>query len=354
MGMYDTIRLSLDDDFRVRRDANVTVQPAPIQYADGATKTTWDSPLFRWENNDVQLGARAYINVSDCNVTFVPRLSEMQRFETRCVVQFNAAKMATGSNRQKLRRAEFEDLYRGFNDRLASLGVDADWSAARVGRIDVGLNLSTQHPESDYIALLRKLPARKRLRRVFYDDESILLRNKSSQFAIYNKRLESYRDLTAKMRANIAPLLRMERRALKPRVVRQAFDVHTFDDLRAKFGSICETGLSEIRSLFNLDLAEPTLFDTEAGIIQAFESHRSSGERNWRQRALADIAYAAMGRVISRNRLYDLLRDMGVAGSALNATRREFDIALFSNTVRDERRKLFAELRDALQRETVE
>jgi len=345
--VYDTVRVSVNDDFRLDADARVSVQPAVIKYG-GDDKSQWNKRLFKWESGDWEEGYKAFINTEQVNVTFFPRYSDYQNYEVKAVVSFNPGKVMTGGNIEQLTRADFATFYGNFESMLANVGVHADWPKAQVTRLDVGLNLATKHPEADYIKVLRKLPIRRTLKRIFHGDESILFRNKSSQFALYDKRAEAYKELKPRERARISPLLRLERRALLPRVVRRQFGVKSLADLQNEFTDICERGLAELRSLFSFDISEPALFDTEAQIIDTFKGHHESGARNWRQRALVDVGFLSMARVISRDRLYDILKEMGVKGSALTDTRKQFDEVVFSNTVRNERKALYSELREAV------
>ena len=212
--MIDTIHLTLDD-FEIKDNADITIQPAPINYKTGEKN---ERVLFRDSSGREVLGYKAYLNDDVFNFTISPDNLTGGVYRK---LQFSPPKVVNGTNYHTLSDSEILESFKVLQDRLDDSGIRLNLGACRVSRLDACRNAYTDYAFPFYAPLLRNITMSRKQRK--YYGTTFLWENKSNEVCIYDKNKEmSERGFSLKGLPENA--IRFEYRLLKGRSADRALN----------------------------------------------------------------------------------------------------------------------------------
>lgn len=151
--MIDTLKV-YTDDFVIRENAGLFVQPATVNYETGETK---EYNLFRGNNGKWVTGAKAYVNTGDYQLTIKP----MNDGKVRLFLQTSLPKIIHGENCDALTNDETLQAFDVLSDDLNNRGVGVNLQECKTSRIDLFRMASANNPFSSYAPMFKLLNAKR-------------------------------------------------------------------------------------------------------------------------------------------------------------------------------------------------
>lgn len=250
--MIDTLKV-FTDDFEIRDNAQVFVQPATIDYETGEVR---DFRLFRASNGQWVKGAKAFVNSPCYQLTIKPILngdveSESGRDNVKMFIQSSLPKVLKGENYYALNDAETVESVKEIERDLQDRGVGVNFGECSLSRLDAFRVAVADNPFQTYSPLFRLLNA-KRKRMIDYGT-TFLWSNTQRELCVYDKGEEMRnRGITGGFPANS---IRFEYRLLNSRVCKKETGARKVRDL--------VNNLDGIRDLYEKALTE-SIFSTDA------------------------------------------------------------------------------------------
>ena len=223
--MIDTLKV-FTDDFQVRENAGLFVQPATVNYETGETK---EYNLFRGNNGKWVTGAKAYVNTGDYQLTIKP-IGDDAGGKVILFLQTSLPKIIHGENYQALSNDETVQAFDVISNDLQDRGVGVNLQECQTSRIDLFRMASANNPFSSYASLFRLLSA-KRSHTTDYGT-TFTWSNTQREICVYDKAVEM-RNRGVKSSALPVNAMRFEYRLKTSRVCKK------------------ETGAGNVRELVN-------------------------------------------------------------------------------------------------------
>lgn len=268
--MLDTIKV-FTDDFKVQDGANLTIQPAVIEYEDGAKA---DKKLFRNSEGKWVEGAKAYINTDRYNLTIKPNAMGEG---VRTFIQFSLPKALTGNNFHAISEKETSSALEALDKDIRARGILLNLNDCRLSRIDAFRNVYSEESFSDYTPLFNLLRAKRQLKRDY--GSTFLWSNTQREICVYDK-IAEVKLRGGSIREYPQNVIRFEYRLKNNRVTKRDTGIETLreinnlDAVRDAYNEALE------KHLFCLSVKEIEVLassDLEA-IIQ---SYKDTGSRYW-------------------------------------------------------------------------
>jgi len=154
--VIDTLKV-FTDDFEIRENAGLYVQPATVNYETGETK---DYNLFRGNNGRWVTGAKAYVNTGNYQLTIKP-IGNGESGNVMLFLQTSLPKIVHGENFQPLDNGETIQAIDAIENDLKHRGVGINLQECKTSRIDVFRNAIADNPFSSYAPVFRLLNAKR-------------------------------------------------------------------------------------------------------------------------------------------------------------------------------------------------
>lgn len=216
-------------EFRISEGAELQVR----QKSNAATGETGDHPLYcLGGGGPVIVGSRAFINCGPISVTV---------YDPDCMhVEASLPNVLGQNNRQPVDTSHrFEMALKAIQERLKTLGIEADLVGADITRLDICRNVRTDDRLPDYEPVLQRCSfPRTELRR--YEDGGYHWTNGSRQINFYGKGAKEGTD---------PQVQRLEYRLTKKRSVGAQIDVKSVARLLENFGAVRQAYRSAVDDL---------------------------------------------------------------------------------------------------------
>lgn len=218
--MIDSLKIELVD-FRVSRDAGVTVQPSP--FVVGSGELLGNHALWVDDAGEVVEGNRGFLNTEHFNLTF-----SMVGQRVRGFLQTSIPKVYSGNNYFSVGRDGSRAVMKKLEGELREAGVHTNIEGARVSRLDAFRNVVADEPFRAYAPVLQLLEGKRQQRREY--GTTFLWHNTQQEVCVYDK-LEEMRNHEIDTTPFPKNTIRFEHRLLNARKVSDTLGVTTLADL---------------------------------------------------------------------------------------------------------------------------
>jgi hypothetical protein len=272
--MLDTLHLSLND-FEIRPDANLEVQPGTFNASTG--EVTGNFPL--WPKGDgYMVGKVAYYNGDICQVTVKAHPSAPT--VARCLVEMSVPKAANGSNYEPADFAVTKTALKAVHSELKRIGIKTNLNTATLSRMDACKNVLTSEGYSAYQPVLLSLNnAHLSFSKRDYGS-TILWKNTQQQICVYDK-IAEMRALKRGVEHLPSNSVRFEHRMLKARKIRDSIGLSSVRDLIGNYDQIKAGYEAAMRKqLFCYSAGEIETI-TAKSIGEQLQHFRATGSKRW-------------------------------------------------------------------------
>jgi hypothetical protein len=176
----DTLKLRLSD-YEIGAHPSLTLEHSSTDLETGEAGMNYRL----WRGVE---GRRAYHNAERFNVTIAPA-NPKEPDSIGCTVQFSAPRLATGDNYSPSDQSTTVAALDKLAGELKLIGVKTNLHTARLSRVDITRNVTTEEPFSCYAPALSMLSG-KRMSKREYGGTAYLWENTKQQVAVYDKLAE--------------------------------------------------------------------------------------------------------------------------------------------------------------------
>jgi len=271
--MIDTIKLFIED-YSIKDDANLIVQPASIDYKTGKEINSYS--LIVKENNTSISGSKAYLNTDFFNFTIKP-IGKSENKSVAAFLQFSIPKIYNGSsNYYPVSSSNARAVIQRVEKELQSNGVFTDLSQAKLSRVDLFKNVISEYDFLSYIALFRLLKASRQEQRIY--GTSLLWHNSQHEISVYDK-LKEMRNRNLIVDLYPSNTIRFEYRLLRSKKVKNIIGANKLIDLLDSYNlledvyqkalkkTIFSHSVSDVETMVNIQLKEElNLYKNTCGV----------------------------------------------------------------------------------------
>lgn len=299
--MIDTLKI-YTDDFRVRDNANLQIQPAPLDYE---TNTQNERKLFRNSAGEWVEGAKAFLNTERYNLTIKP---DNAGEGVKVYLQWSLPKAFTGDNFYPLADDQIAAAKQALEDELRDKGIMLELNECKLSRVDAFRNAYTDEGFSDYAALFRLLRAKRQQRRDY--GTTFLWANTQREICVYDKIAEAA-NRGVSTAGYPQRTTRFEYRLLNNRVTQKETGLSKLADLQDFEGVKVAYKQALEKNLFSLTVEDAkALVGSE--IEKILRSYQATGGLRWLDSGVDDLAYYGLLRAVELDTLRDVLKNLQV------------------------------------------